>query len=262
MKQDIVSTSRGPRASGKTVAVLGGGVAGLSAAHELARRGYAVKVYDARPGVGGKAASQYVGGTGTGGRADLPGEHGFRFYPAFYQHLIRTMEEIPLDAGAGAGAGRCVADNLLAATVAGVAPADGRGVRRFLRRKPQSYTDVAEMVQLYLKDLDVPTADAARFALRVLRYFSSCRQRRDEQYESISWWDFVGGAGYSPRFQRYLRAVPRIMVAMDPRSGSARTIGRDRAIHCSGVCGPNPVETAHMACAACSTLSKRPVWPR
>ena len=32
----------------ETVAVLGGGVAGLTAAHELAERGFAVTVYEAR----------------------------------------------------------------------------------------------------------------------------------------------------------------------------------------------------------------------
>ena len=59
----------------------------------------------------------------------------------------------------------------------------------------------------------------------MLRYFTSCARRRLEQYESISWWDFLGGDDYSPSFQRLLVAVPRTMVAMDPRRGSARTVG-------------------------------------
>ncbi len=70
-----------------TVAVLGGGVGGLSAAHELAERGFAVTVYEARADFGGKARSMPVPGSGTGGRADLPAEHGFRFFPGFYRHL-------------------------------------------------------------------------------------------------------------------------------------------------------------------------------
>ena len=40
-----------------TVAVLGGGVGGLSAAHELAERGFEVTVYEARDVAGGKARS-------------------------------------------------------------------------------------------------------------------------------------------------------------------------------------------------------------
>ena len=64
-----------------TVAVLGGGVGGLSAAHELAERGFSVTVYERRETFGGKARSIPVPGSGTSGRKDLPGEHGFRFFP-------------------------------------------------------------------------------------------------------------------------------------------------------------------------------------
>src|SRR4051794_36194849 len=68
------------------VAVLGGGMAGLAAAHELAERGFDVTVYE-RNALGGKARSIPVAGTGRGGRRDLPGEHGFRFFPGFYHHV-------------------------------------------------------------------------------------------------------------------------------------------------------------------------------
>ena len=78
------------------VAVLGGGIAGLTAAHELAGRGCQVTVYEMRGGglrgLGGKARSQYfdVGGH------EVPGEHGYRFMPAFYRCLPETMWRIPL----------------------------------------------------------------------------------------------------------------------------------------------------------------------
>ena len=41
-----------------SVVVIGGGVGGLTAAHELSERGFAVSVYEARPAWGGKARSQ------------------------------------------------------------------------------------------------------------------------------------------------------------------------------------------------------------
>ena len=67
----------------KSVAVLGGGVAGLSAAHELAERGFDVTVYESKNIFGGKARSLSVPNTAIAGRKDLPGEHGFRFFPGF-----------------------------------------------------------------------------------------------------------------------------------------------------------------------------------
>ena len=77
------------------VAVLGGGMAGLTAAHELAERGFGVTVYEPRALLGGKARSLPVPGSGTGGRRDLPAEHGFRFFPGFYKHVPDTMRRHP-----------------------------------------------------------------------------------------------------------------------------------------------------------------------
>lgn len=90
----------------KKVVILGGGVAGLSAAHELSERGFVVQVFERKKVPGGKARSveatktytldgQLVSGVGTDGRRALPGEHGFRFFPRFYKHLPDTMSRIP-----------------------------------------------------------------------------------------------------------------------------------------------------------------------
>ena len=96
------------------VVVLGGGVAGLSAAHELIERGFDVEVYEAQAIPGGKARSIPVPGSGTlgpnGMRKDLPGEHGFRFFPRFYSHVTDTMKRIPY------GRDRTVFDNLVDTT--------------------------------------------------------------------------------------------------------------------------------------------------
>src|SRR5262245_33624893 len=80
---------------GKRVVILGGGIAGMSAAHELIERGFEVAVYESRSIPGGKARSIPVPGSGVDGRKDLPGEHGFRFFPGFYRHLPDTMKRIP-----------------------------------------------------------------------------------------------------------------------------------------------------------------------
>jgi uncharacterized protein with NAD-binding domain and iron-sulfur cluster len=205
----------------KRVIVVGGGVGGLTAAHELSERGFEVHVYEARGAFGGKARSQPVVGSGTNGRRDLPGEHGFRFYPRFYRHVIDTMERIPMVGAPG----RTVADNLRSTSESAIACVDDIGHSRFLRRRASKPYQILEAIELCFQEIDVDTADVALFGLRMMQFFSSCEARRFEEYERLSWWSFLRGDQYSEKFRRMLRAVPRTMVAMDPRRGSARTIG-------------------------------------
>src|SRR5438874_10431725 len=84
----------------QAIAILGGGAGGLSAAHELAERGFEVTVYERNAAFGGKARSVSIAGSGTGGRSDLPGEHGFRFFPGFYKNVPDTMRRIPVPGNA------------------------------------------------------------------------------------------------------------------------------------------------------------------
>lgn len=75
------------------VFVVGGGVAGLTAAHELSERGYTVTIYEARIERGGKVRSWVVPLT-TQPNRKVPAEHGFRFFPGFYRHVTHTMDRI------------------------------------------------------------------------------------------------------------------------------------------------------------------------
>lgn len=201
------------------VIVIGGGVAGLTAAHELVERGFTVDVYDARPAWGGKARSQPVGTSGTNGRKDLPGEHGFRFYPRFYTHVIDTMARIPSPLGGH------VVDRLRPTTESAIALVDQSTWYRFYRRRVFKPFDVLEALELFFQELDFDEGDIALFAAKILQFLTTSDARRLGEYEKISWWDFLEGDLYSARFQRQLRAVPRTMVAMDPKRGSARTVG-------------------------------------
>src|SRR3954452_2343315 len=87
------------RRARRSVAVLGGGVAGLTVAHELAERGFDVTVYERRA-FGGKARSFGVPHSASGGRRALPGEHGARFIPGCYANLPDTMRRIPFKGNA------------------------------------------------------------------------------------------------------------------------------------------------------------------
>ena len=77
----------------KKVIIMGGGVAGMSAAHELIERGFDVQVFEKKVQLpGGKARSVNVPDFDAGEHYNpLPGEHGFRFFPGFYKRVIDTV---------------------------------------------------------------------------------------------------------------------------------------------------------------------------
>ncbi|MDQ2050854.1 FAD-dependent oxidoreductase [Natronolimnohabitans sp. A-GB9] len=194
------------------IAVIGGGIGGLTVAHELAERGLDVTVLEAADGFGGKARSVPI--------ADEPkalhGEHGFRFFPAFYRHVIETMERIPDGDGT-------VADNLVETEATLIAGTDGTD-RIAETRTPDSVRDWLEALRPAFAD-DLP-ADDVRFLLeRLLYLLTACEQRREAELEETSWWTFIDAENRSQEFRDRLAYATQALVALRPQIGSARTIG-------------------------------------
>jgi uncharacterized protein with NAD-binding domain and iron-sulfur cluster len=201
--------------------VLGGGVGGLSAAHELAERGFQVTVYEAARGPGGKARSIFVPGTGRDGRRDLPGEHGFRFFPSFYRHLPDTMKRIPYGANR-----RGVFDNLTATSRTRLARVDA-GAVDVITRFPLNMGDVAQVLRtMVLDDMGLPWQDVAYVSGLFLMLLTTCAERRMAEHEHARWWDFIRADRRSAAFQRYFADIAvRSLVAMCPRRANTRTVG-------------------------------------
>src|SRR5215203_4987917 len=201
----------------QTVAILGGGVAGLTAAHELAERGFAVTVYEVRDRLGGKARSLPVPGSGSDGRRDLPAEHGFRFFPGFYRHVPDTMKRIGVD-GHLVGAERVL-----------LAQGEGRNELLTPAHLPESLQDfalVTRFVVEFATGLGIPPHETAWFVERLLTLLTSCDERRLGQWELQSWWAFVGAEQRSPAFRKFLAdGLTRTLVAARAREMSARTGG-------------------------------------
>ena len=218
------------------VIVLGGGVAGMSAAHELIERGFEVVVLEWRDIAGGKARSIPVidDGTGTSGheRADtgtksiqhrLPGEHGFRFFPGFYKHVIDTMRRTP------SFDGRQASDHLMPTTRVGFTQ---YGKPTFLIPSifPQKPADAGTLLRDILLTfspvIDLTPDDLALFGARFWQILTSCEERRIGEYERVGWWDFIGAEGRSAAYQKFLAAgFTRSLVAAKARKASARTVG-------------------------------------
>ncbi len=204
-----------------TVIVVGGGVAGMSTAHELAERGFPVRVFERRSLPGGKARSVAKPGTGTDGRPDLPGEHGFRFFPRFYRHVTDTMKRIPV------GEGRHAYENLVQASRDEIARA-GRTPIVMPAWFPRSVKDI----ELLIHDdnaghgLGLSEVDIRDFAARVWQLITSSRERAVQEYERIPWFTYLGSSKRSEAFRDILaRGLTRSLVAATPKEASTEVGG-------------------------------------
>ncbi len=203
----------------QTVAILGGGVAGLSAAQELVERGLHVRVYERKPVMGGKARSIPVPNSGVGGRQPLPGEHGFRFFPGFYKHVTDTMHRIPF------GDHGNTFDNLTVATRILLARA-GQTEITWVARCPTTLEDLRAFLMELFTPLGVPLDETAYFVSRLLLVATSCTERRLAEYENIPWWNFIAASKMSNAYQTDLgQGLTRSLVAMRAEESSTRTVG-------------------------------------
>jgi 15-cis-phytoene desaturase len=206
----------------KTVIVLGGGVGGLSAAHELVERGFHVRVFERKTRFGGKARSVEVPNTAVGAHMNLPGEHGYRFFPNFYKHVTDTMRRIPYP-GNAAG----VYDNIVPGTRTQIAR-NGKMAIIAVARHPETIDDWVATLKALIDGaaLGIPDAEVLFFVDRLLTLLTSCEERRVAEYEKIAWWDFIDAAHKSVAYQQYLvRGSTRSLVALRPEEGSTRTVG-------------------------------------
>ena len=204
------------------VIIAGGGVAGMSAAHELIERGFEVHVYEQQPVyVGGKARSTDVPHTATGGRKPLPGEHGFRFFPGFYKHVTDTMKRIPF-----AGNKNGVYDNLVA-TNRVVMGREGMNDIISLVNFPKSLADL-KVIGKALKgsNTGLTADDIDSFMDKIWQLMTSCYERRLQDYERLAWWEYTDADNHSEAYnQFFVGGITRTLVAAKPRLVSTRTGG-------------------------------------
>ncbi len=209
----------------KKVIIMGGGVAGMSAAHELVERGYQVEVFDRNPiYVGGKARSVNVWDTNlVNPHLYLPGEHGFRFFPGFYKHVTDTMKRIPkLD-----GEGSCF-DNLV--STESVMIAQGGSVKPIVVgvNFPSSIKDIKRLLYSYkVVKQELTSEEIHFFAERVWQLMSSSNQRFLDEYEGIGWWEYCAADKFSKAYQDLLViGLTRSLVAANAKLASTHTVGR------------------------------------
>jgi uncharacterized protein with NAD-binding domain and iron-sulfur cluster len=208
----------------KKVVILGGGVAGMSAAHELAERGFHVAVYETRDIPGGKARSIPVPNSATIGKKQLPGEHGFRFFPGFYQHITDTMKRIPYKNNPLG-----VFNNLVDATRINIPRFDKEGLT-LPAKAPTSSSDVQVLVTAFLQFMSDKTelkeGELTFFAGKLWQLITSCKERRIGEYEKVDWWTFVEADRFSPEYKNLLaKGLTESLVASKAKLASTKTVG-------------------------------------
>ena len=205
----------------KKVIVLGGGVAGMSAAHELAERGFSVEVYEHKTDYcGGKARSVNVPDSATNERKPLPGEHGFRFFPGFYKHVTDTMKRIPVSKN------RSAFDNLTPTETITLGRFDKKPFKT-LAHFPRNPEEVKFLVKnLFGAHLGLSREEEIFFGERVWQLMSSCKERRVNEYEGLGWWEYLQADRFSEAYQSLLvEGLTRTLVAAKAKTASTKTGG-------------------------------------
>ncbi len=202
------------------VCIVGGGVAGLSAAHELAERGFAVTVFERNAIAGGKARSMRV--PSGDGQPPLPGEHGFRFFPGFYQHLPDTLRRIPTRSG------RTVHDSLVPVRAMMFALTQ-RPPLSLPTALPRSWREVKMVLAFFrgVGEMGLTIDDFIFYLIKIWRVLTSCEARRMAELEPVSWWDYVEADSRTQVFRDLLVVgVTRNLVAAKADLANARTVGQ------------------------------------
>jgi len=207
-----------------SVAIFGAGPGGLTAAMELAERGFDVSLYEAMPWYGGKARSVSVEGTGRNGRQDLPGEHGFRIFFGFYEHIIDTLQRIPFNST------QTVFDQLEPVQLVGMYQKDMQPVA-IPAQVPADVKEFKDFLKFLMDFLDgqvnISATEDAFFFERMILLAGSCEERWDHQYDNFSYWDFMHASSKSQEFvDFYVEGLTKVIQGLPAREASLRASGR------------------------------------
>lgn len=207
----MVTKSAAGAADGRNrVAIFGAGPGGLSAALELAERGFEVDLYEKGSFLGGKSRSETLPGTGIDGRKDLPIENGPHAYWGTYQHWNDTLARVPRDSGEGS-----VLDNLAYPGKDVRHSFDGGERRVFNRHRLEFAKELLPRIF---------TWQLPRLLCKIAALATSGLERQHDQLEDITLTEYTGPLS---RKSFELLAALVSQVKVDPDLVSARETARN-----------------------------------
>jgi hypothetical protein len=208
------------------VFVIGGGVAGLTAAHELSERGYTVTIYEARTERGGKVRSWSVPLT-TNPTKKVPAEHGFRFFPGFYRHVTHTMDRIANGSSSVYQALVGQPQTLMAPQRDSVTPDDPLLLSLPPGPAPVAPPNAPAILNLTAADYGRMAAALTLYQVLIVGDETVADQgpaTRARKLDDHSWWNYCGAGAGSNNYRLFFgKGLTRCFVATRAESMSART---------------------------------------
>lgn len=200
------------------VIVVGAGIAGLTAAHELIERNFEVHVVERRWQGGGKASSRRT-------ERDLPTEHGFRFFPGWYRHLPDTMRRIPYMGNRKLWNGASTYDNLITVQSNLLAWYDRDPIEAPMHL-PRSLEQLKTLHTFFwdMTKLQLGPAEMSFFFSRLAAFLAMPEDERKQKLTRITWWEYLEADTKSRAYQDLISATTRTMVAAKATEASAYTI--------------------------------------
>jgi hypothetical protein len=173
----------------KTVSIFGAGIAGLSTAHDLVRRGYKVDLYEPLSSAGGLARSECISENSSG--KGIPGEVSWRGYGPFYHNCFHLMQQTPLERSE-----RTVYDNLSR-------PVD------FIFTSKNGGESLIDKLTLF---------DRLRLYLEISRQIGACPERR-QKYSEIKASNYLQSRMSAKGFKQFTNMFGP-WVGIDPQRAS------------------------------------------
>lgn len=183
--------------------VCGAGIGGLTVAHELAKRGIDVTVYERNDQIGGLARSAYHEQDGH----RYPVEYSWRVYGTNYYNLLRVLGEIPLRTDRK----KSILDNLRNVSTY-IFPRVGRPALVFSHEKGRDNHDPGLSLRDDLKILEK------------IFLFVTMSDARVNAYDGVTWKEFC--KDLSPDARKYMVKLWGPVLGMDPTLMSVSVVAR------------------------------------
>ncbi len=151
----------------------------------------------------------------------LPGEHGYRYFPAYYRHLFDTMRRTPILDANGDETSECTFDQLVTPPSVSLSLEGRRDALPIARKQFRSIEDLRAAASTLLDGVGLESRDLQIFMLRIFTFISACKDRR-RLWQDQSWMEFLHGkTALSDKFSQFHQDTALALLSMDADEADA-----------------------------------------